>query len=117
MLDNSVNLLNVTIRYCAGNCEAFLSHTRKDSFSIMFYTSQNLSSSGLIKAEKMTLQLVDLALKYKGTYYLTYQLFPTQSQIRQAYPLLDDFFNLKRQYDSQELLMNQFYRKYAVNNN
>tara|TARA_B100000945_G_C20342368_1_gene578043 strand:+ start:682 stop:1227 length:546 start_codon:yes stop_codon:yes gene_type:complete len=117
MLDNSVNLLNVTIRYCAGNCEAFLSHTRKDSFSIMFYTSQNLSSSGLIKAEKMTLQLVDLALKYKGTYYLTYQLFPTQSQIRQAYPLLDEFFNLKRQYDSQELLMNQFYRKYAVNNN
>ena len=117
MLDNSVNLLNVTIRYCAGNREAFLSHTRKDSFSIMFYTSQNLSSSGLIKAEKMTLQLVDLALKYKGTYYLTYQLFPTQSQIRQAYPLLDEFFNLKRQYDSQELLMNQFYRKYAVNNN
>ena len=65
----------------------------------------------------MTLQLVDLALKYKGAYYLTYQLFLTQSQIRQAYPLLDEFFNLKRQYDSQELLMNQFYRKYAVNNN
>ena len=46
---------------------------------------------GLIKAEKMTLQLVDFSFKYKGTYYLTYQLFPTQSQIRQAYPLLDDF--------------------------
>jgi len=117
MLDNSVNLLNVTIRYCAGNREAFLSHTRQDSFSIMFYTSQNLSSSGLIQAEKMTLQLVDLALKYEGTYYLTYQLFPTQSQIRQAYPRLDQFFNLKRQYDSQELLMNQFYRKYAVHTN
>ena len=117
MLDNSVNLLNVTIRYCAGNRDAFLSHTREDSFSIMFYTSQNLSSSGLMRAEKMTLQLVDLALKYEGTYYLTYQLFPTQIQIRQAYPLLDEFFDLKRQYDSQELLMNQFYRRYAVNTN
>ena len=110
---DDVNLLGVTIRYVEQNEEAFLSYARTDSFSIMCYTNQRLSATGLERAERMTQKLVGLALANDGTYYLTYQLFPTQEQIRKAYPNIDAFFAMKRQYDEKELFINKFYEKYA----
>ena len=79
----------------------------------MFYSNQQLSRSGIEKAKIMTRKLVDLALENGGIYYLTYQLYPTQNQIRHAYPEIDQFFNKKRKYDSQELFMNKFYKHYT----
>jgi FAD/FMN-containing dehydrogenase len=40
-------------------------------------------------------------------------LHATPAQFLRAYPQADEFFNLKRQYDPQELFQNQFYRKYG----
>lgn len=109
-----VNLLGVTIRYVAKNEEAFLSYALADCFSIMCYTNQKLSGEGLERARRMTRRLVDLALANNGTYYLTYQLFPTQRQIRRAYPNIDAFFARKRHYDKEGIFMNKFYRNYAL---
>ena len=61
----------------------------------------------------MTKQLVNFSLQQGGLYYLTYQLFPTQEQIRLAYPKIDQFFDKKRLYDPQELFLNKFYQRYA----
>ena len=66
------------------------------------------------KAEKWTQKLVDLAIENNGTYYLTYQLYPTQKQIRQVYPEIDSFFLEKKKHDPNEMFMNKFYAKYAL---
>ena len=58
--------------------------------------------------------MVDLAIENRGTYYLTYQLYPNQDQIREAYPRIDDFFSKKRKYDPNETFMNKFYAKYVL---
>ena len=58
--------------------------------------------------------MVDLVIKNNGTYYLTYNLYPTQEQIRKAYPNIDLVFSKKKEYDSNQMFMNKFYAKYAL---
>ena len=113
VLEDQINLMGMTIRYIPKNNDVFLSYGKKEAFSVVFYSNQQLSQSGIEKAKIMTRKLVDLALENGGIYYLTYQLFPTQDQIRLAYPEIDQFFEKKRKYDNQELFMNKFYKHYT----
>jgi FAD/FMN-containing dehydrogenase len=79
----------------------------------MFF-SQPRTQAGDSEMQKMTRELVDAALDSGGRYYLPYRLHPTVAQFRRAYPQADEFFNLKRHYDPQELFQNEFYRKYGA---
>ncbi len=110
---DGVNLTSVTVRYVPKNTEAHLSYARQESFAIVMYINQALSKEGIQKAETWTRKMVELALKNQGSYYLTYQLYPTKEQIRLAYPESESFFEKKRFYDNSELFMNKFYEKYA----
>ena len=114
MQEQHINLLSVTIRYISKNNESFLSYSKDDSFAIVFYINQGLSKKEIKKAEKWTQKIVDLAIENNGTYYLTYQLYPTQEQIREVYHEIDNFFLEKKKYDSEERFMNKFYAKYAL---
>ena len=110
----NINLLSVTIRHVPRNEEAYLSYGREESFAFVLYINQKISEEGIKDAENWTQQLVDLALENNGTYYLAYQLYPSQAQIRLAYPKLDKFFDLKKVYDPNILFMNMFYEHYAL---
>ena len=72
-----------------------------------------LDQDSIHSAEASTQKLVDSVTKHNGTYYLTYQLFPTKTQLQTAYPNIDKFFALKKKYDPEEVFMNDFYAKYA----
>ena len=111
--EQNVNLLGVTIRYVPENNETFLTYGKKEAFSIVVYSNQELSDSGLEKAQKMTQSLVDLALDNAGIYYLTYQKFYTKEQMKNAYPEIDQFFAKKLKYDPKELFLNKFYNHYS----
>jgi FAD/FMN-containing dehydrogenase len=78
----------------------------------MFF-SQPRTTEGEAEMQAMTRELVDAVLQAGGRYYLPYRLHATPAQFLRAYPQADQFFNLKRQYDPQELFQNQFYRKYG----
>ena len=114
MESENINLLSVTIRHVPRNEEAYLSYGREESFAFVLYINQKISEEGIKDAENWTQQLVDLALENNGTYYLAYQLYPSQAQIRLAYPKLDKFFDLKKVYDPNILFMNMFYEHYAL---
>ncbi len=111
--NQKINLLGVTVRYVPKNEDTFLTYGKKEAFSIVVYSNQNLSSSGMKKAEKMTRSLVDLALENGGIYYLTYQKFYTKNQMKSAYPEIDKFFAKKLEYDPTELFINKFYSYYS----
>lgn len=114
IIDEDINLLSVTIRYVPENTEGFLSYSKQDSFAVVLYVNQGISEKEKNKAENWTQKLVDLTIEKNGTYYLTYQLYPTQDQIRKVYPEIDEFFYQKKKYDPQEIFMNKFYAKYAL---
>jgi FAD/FMN-containing dehydrogenase len=112
---HSEDLLNVTVRDVKTDSDTFLNYARSDTLAFVMFFSQPRTTEGEAEMQAMTRELVDAVLQAGGRYYLPYRLHATPAQFLRAYPQADQFFNLKRQYDPQELFQNQFYRKYGNN--
>ncbi|MNI17400.1 putative decaprenylphosphoryl-beta-D-ribose oxidase [compost metagenome] len=110
---DKLNLVNLTVRYVPKNEEAVLSYAQEDCFALVVLFNHKRSPAQIAKLEKSTQRIVDLALKNKGSYYLTYQLFPTLEQFKQAYPNEQTFFQAKTRWDPEHLFMNEFAGRYA----
>ena len=114
LLDGGLNVLSSTVRYVAPNATPALPYApKKATFAIIQMSNVPLTADGQTRAESVTQQLVDAALDYGGTYYLTYQLYPTPEQLHRAYPNARHTFERKRFYDPDEIFSNQFYQKYG----
>jgi len=107
------DLLNVTVRDVKADSDTFLNYARGDALAFVMFFSQPRTVKGDEEMQAMTVELVDAVLRAGGRYYLPYRLHATPAQFFRAYPQADEFFNLKRRYDPQELFQNQFYRKYG----
>jgi FAD/FMN-containing dehydrogenase len=107
------DLLNVTVRDVKTDHDTFLNYATGDLLAFVMFFSQPRTPAGEAEMQAMTRDLVDSALKAGGRYYLPYRLHPSAEQFRRAYPKADEFFDLKRKYDPQELFQNEFYRKYG----
>ena len=66
-----------------------------------------------MRARDVTRRLVDAAIEFGGSYYLTYQLYPTPAQLHRAYPNARRAFERKRFYDPDEVFTSQFYEAYG----
>ena len=112
------NVMSSTVRYVKANDEAALSYAPdQDVFAIIQVSNVQLSEEGQRQAELATQAMVDAALALDGTYYLTYQLYPTPSQLHRAYPRAAWAFERKRHYDPDELFMSLFYERYGHTQN
>jgi FAD/FMN-containing dehydrogenase len=109
------DLLNVTVRDVKTDHDTFLNYATQDMLAFVMFFSQPRTPAGEADMQTMTQELVDAVLEADGRYYLPYRLHPTVAQFHRAYPQADEFFNLKRRYDPQELFQNEFYRKYGSN--
>ena len=109
---SKIPVLNASIRII--NKESnMLNYAPQDMFAIVLYLNQRVDKSSLQAMEKLTKDLIDLTLKFDGTFFLPYQLYYTREQLQKSYPNIDAFFALKRKYDPSLLFMNNFYAKYA----
>ena len=114
LLEGEMNVLSATIRFVRANDEVALPYApREDAFAIIHMSNVGLSSEAQAHAKAVTRMLVDAAIAAGGTYYLTYQLYPTRRQLLAAYPGAEKVFARKRAYDPQEIFMNRFYATYA----
>ncbi len=114
LLDSDMNVLSSTVRYVAPNATPALGYApKKPVFAIIQMSNVPLSPEGQTRASDVTRQLVDAALEFEGTYYLTYQLYPTPEQLHRAYPNARHAFERKRFYDPDEIFNSQFYEKYG----
>jgi decaprenylphospho-beta-D-ribofuranose 2-oxidase len=114
LLTGKMNVLSSTVRYVAPNATPALAYApHRPAFAIIQMSNVALSPGGQAHAAAVTRKLVDAALEYGGTYYLTYQLYPTPEQLHRAYPNARHAFERKRYYDPDEIFSNQFYEKYG----
>jgi FAD/FMN-containing dehydrogenase len=110
---HSEDLLNVTVRDVKTDSDTFLNYARSGTLAFVMFFSQPRTTEGEAEMQAMTRELVDAVLQAGGRYYLPYRLHATAEQFFRSYPQAGQFFNLRRQYDPQELFQNQFYRKYG----
>jgi decaprenylphospho-beta-D-ribofuranose 2-oxidase len=114
LLAGEMNVLSSTVRYVAPNATPALAYApRSETFAIIQMSNVGLSANEQARAEAVTRQLVDATIEHGGTYYLTYQLYPTPEQLHRAYPNARHAFERKRFYDPDEIFTNQFYQKYG----
>ncbi len=114
LLDRRMNVLSSTVRYVKPDSTPALAYApHKEVFAIIQMSNVGLSPEAQAHAAEVTRRLVDAAIEFGGTYYLTYQLYPTPQQLYRAYPKATWAFERKRHYDPGELFSSQFYERYG----
>lgn len=109
---NNTNLLNASVRVVHKE-DNYLSYAPEDMFALVLYINQKTDDRGNAAMSKVTGELVDLTNKVGGKFFLPYQLYYSDDQLKASYPQINEFFRLKRKYDPTELLTNTFYQKYS----
>jgi len=107
-----IDLLNITIRGVYKDSDSYLNYAKENVFGFVFLFNQKKNKHDEEEMKKLTQQLVKVAFKYEGTYYLTYRLHIDKETFRNVYPQGDEFFNLKLKYDPNEIFKNKFYEHY-----
>lgn len=108
-----LNLLNITVRYVNKDEEAVLSYAKEDMFALVLLINQGKSKKEIGQTEKVIQKMIDVTLQHDGSYYLPYYPYPTQDQMDRAYPRNEEFFQLKKKFDPNEVFMNLFYEEYS----
>jgi FAD/FMN-containing dehydrogenase len=114
VLQNRANLLNATIRTVHKDTVTALPYAKDNMFGFVLYFDVKFNNKDNEILEKTTAELIDVAQKIGGTYYLPYQLFYSRDQLRSSYPEINAFFATKKKYDPAELFSNKFYEKYGL---
>ncbi len=114
LIAGKMNVLSSTVRYVTLNATPALAYAPQDDvFAVIQMSNVGQLPDEQAHAEAVTRQLVDAALEHDGTYYLTYQLYPTPEQLHGAYPNARHAFERKRFYDPDEMFTSQFYERYG----
>lgn len=114
LVAGKMNVISSTVRYVAPNATPVLAYApSRPAFAIIQMSNVGLSPEAQAHAADVTRRLVDAAIELGGTYYLTYQLYPTPEQLQRAYPNARRAFERKRFYDPGEVFSSQFYETYG----
>jgi FAD/FMN-containing dehydrogenase len=109
---HDVVALNISIRHSPADTTSLLPWARADVLSFVLYYKQRTWESARENVGRWTRELIDLALKHEGRYYLPYQMHATKQQFESAYPEVVQLRSLKQRVDPNGKLSNELWRKY-----
>lgn len=103
-----------TIRLIEKDTETFLAWARESFACVIFNLLVEPSDSGKTAAAKAFRNLIDLAIKRSGSFFLTYHRWATREQVDICYPQFEQFLALKRRHDPGELFQSDWYRHFFL---
>lgn len=106
------NVVNVSIRHALPDTGSLLAWAPNEVFSLVIYYRQKTDKKTRQTIAKITQELIEVALKAGGRYYLPYQIHATDEQFHQAYPRAKEFFALKQKWDPAYRLTNSLWDRY-----
>lgn len=106
------NVIYGTIRLIEKDEESFLRWAREPFACVIFNLHVTHDAAGLENAGRSFRSLIDLGIRYGGSYYLTYHRFATKQQVEACYPQFRQFLEHKLKYDPTELFQSDWYRHY-----
>jgi FAD/FMN-containing dehydrogenase/glycerophosphoryl diester phosphodiesterase len=110
VIDNNINLLNVTIREVKKDNISSLSYAKKDVYGLVCLFSQGQTLEDEEKMRKFAQSIIDEALILDGSFYLPYRLHYKANQMLAAYPEAKIWLKLKKKYDPNLIFQSQFFR-------
>jgi FAD/FMN-containing dehydrogenase len=109
---NNVELIYGTVRLIEKDEETFLPWAKQPYACTIFNLHSSHTPSALHDSAEAFRRLIDIAVRRKGTYYLTYHTYARKDQVVACYPNFPDFLALKRKFDPQERFQSNWYRHY-----
>lgn len=109
-LANDVDLLYTSIRFIEKDTECFLAWAKSQMVCVILNLHTVHTKEGIEKTKQAMRRVTDLAIKYQGSYYLTYHKFADKNQVLACYPQIREFFAYKLKMDPQEVFQSDWYR-------
>jgi FAD/FMN-containing dehydrogenase len=107
---HGVNLIYGTIRMIERDDESFLAWARESYACVIFNLHTEHTPQGLEHSADAFRRLIDVGIKYGGSYYLTYHRYATKDQLLACYPQFEQFLDKKAQYDPTGMFQSDWYR-------
>ncbi len=112
--DHGVNVIYGTIRLIERDDESVLAWAREPWACIIFNLHVVHTPGGLERAGREFRGLIERAIAYGGSYYLTYHRLATRRQVEACHPRFVEFLRLKRRHDPAERFQSEWYRHYRA---
>ncbi len=109
---HQVNLIYGTVRFIEKDDESFLPWAKDRYASIVLNLHTPHSPEGLAHSAKAFRLLIDRAIAFGGSFYLTYHRWATPQQILKCYPQFQTFLDDKLRYDPDQRFQSNWYRHY-----
>ena len=106
------DLIAASVRVIEPDRETYIPWAREPYACVTFNVHVDRNSSGLIRASDALRAMIDIGLKYGGSYSLAYHRYALRRQIDACYPRFAEFLRLKRRHDPTELFQSDWYRAY-----
>ncbi len=110
--EHDTKVIYGTVRLIERDEESFLAWAREPWACIIFNLHVDHTPEGIALAEDAFRRLIDRALAYGGSYYLTYHRWATRAQVEAAYPKFAKFLLEKRRHDPSERFTSNWCRHY-----
>jgi FAD/FMN-containing dehydrogenase len=104
------NVIYGTVRLVERDAETALAWARDRWACIIFNLHVDHEPRAIAKAQDAFRGLIDCALAFGGSYYLTYHRWATRSQVLAAHPSLPNVFAMKLRIDPTETFQSDWYR-------
>jgi hypothetical protein len=106
------NVIYGTVRLIERDDETMLAWARERYACIVFNLHVDHTPEAIAATADAFRELIDLAIRHGGSYYLTYHRWARRDQVEHCYPQMHEFLLAKRRYDSAELFQSEWYRHY-----
>jgi FAD/FMN-containing dehydrogenase len=101
-----------TVRLIEADRESFLAWAKKPYACVIFNLHVAHTPEGIRRASNAFRRLIDIGIKYGGSYFPTYHKYATRKQVETCYPQFAEFLKLKRKHDPTEVFQSDWYRHY-----
>lgn len=101
-----------TVRLIEQDRESALAWARESFACVIFNLHTEHEGDGVMRAADVFRSLIDLALSFDGSYFLTYHRWATREQLEQAYPGFRGFLRVKEKYDPRGRFQSEWWRYY-----
>ncbi len=111
---NKTEVIYGTIRLIERDDESFLAWAKEPWACVIFNLHVEHTPDGLVRGADAFRRLIDLAIRRRGSYYLTYHRWATKQQVLACYPQFPEFLRKKLEIDPEERFQSDWYRHYTA---
>jgi FAD/FMN-containing dehydrogenase len=101
-----------TMRLIRRDDESLLAWADQDYACVIFNLHTEHSDAEITRAADAFRALIDLAISYQGSYFLTYHRWAERGQIEAAYPNFEGFLREKLRHDPSQIFQSEWWRHY-----